>query len=198
MTSLSSKNNSPTGRLFIISGPSQIGKDSVVRALWKDPSLKLKHIITYTTRAKRPGEKNGLTYNFLTANQFNQLINKGALLEWATVRQSYFGTPKQPVLKALQQGLNVILQIDVQGATQIKKILPNTVLIFITAESKKEIKRRIFASPKMTLAQKKSRWQEAINELKYQPEYKYTIVNRFNKLAETVKQTKDIIRSYLT
>ncbi|MFA4819316.1 MAG: guanylate kinase [Patescibacteria group bacterium] len=189
--------NNKFGRLFIVSGPSQVGKDSIVKMVKQDRRLKLEHIVTNTTRAPRPGEQQGITYNFWRDEQFKKLIQRHELLEWAIVRQSYFGTPKKPVLKALQDGKNVILQIDVQGAAQIKKKHPNAVLIFITAESDQEVKRRIYKSNKMTLDLKKSRWQEAIRELVAQTQYDYVVVNRFGKLKDTVKQVKDIILNTL-
>lgn len=185
------------GKLFIISGPSQIGKDTVVRYLQRDHSLNLTHVITNTTRALRPGEKNGVTYNFLSNPEFEALIKNGRLLEWAKVRQAYFGTPKKPVLAALQQNRNPILQIDVQGAAQIKAKLPNTVLIFITAESTAEVKRRIFASTRMAPEQKQNRWREAQRELKVQPNYDYTVINRWGKLTDAIKEVKTIIEREL-
>ncbi|MFZ5390821.1 MAG: guanylate kinase [Patescibacteria group bacterium] len=185
------------GQLFIVSGPSQIGKDSVVRSLWKDKTLRLVHIITYTTRPKRPGEKNGQAYNFVTPAVFEKMIKQQKFLEWATVRQAYFGTPKQPVQQALAKNKNVILQIDVQGAAQIKTQLPDTILIFITAESKKEVKRRIFASNKMTKEQKQSRWQEAQQELTKKTNYQYLIINRLGQLDQTVSQVKNIIKKHI-
>lgn len=186
------------GKLFIVSGPSQVGKDSVVRSVKRDLGLNLKHIVTNTTRIPRPGEKNGVTYNFLTDDEFKSLIKQGELLEWARVRQALFGTPKKPVLQALEKGYNVILQIDVQGAAQVKAQLPETVLIFITAESVQEIKRRIFASTRMTLTLKESRWQEAVRELKSQPNYDYIVINRLDKLKDTVKQVRNIIKQEIS
>ncbi len=186
-----------TGKLFIISGPSQVGKDSVVRTLWRNKSLKLVHIITYTSRQRRPGEKNGQAYHFISKQTFEKMIERKELLEWAIVRQAYFGTPKKPVLQALNKGQNVILQIDVQGAAQIKSKLPDTVLIFITAESKQEIKRRIFASTKMTAEQKHSRWEEAKRELTKKDGYQYIVVNRLGQLQQTDHQQKDIIQKSL-
>jgi len=189
--------NTKTGKLFIVSGPSQVGKDSIVRALWLDRNLKLTHVITNTTRAKRSGEKQGITYNFLTEKKFTSLIKRGELLEWAKVRQAHFGTPKKPVLAALKKGRNVILQIDVQGAAQIKAQLPPTVLIFVTAENNQEIKRRIFVSSKMTLDQKKHRWLEAKQELKSIKKYDYKIINHWGQLKDAVQKVKEIILKHL-
>lgn len=185
------------GKLFIISGPSRVGKDTIVRRLWRERSLNLARIITNTTRAMRPREKRGVTYNFLLPKKFESLIKRGELLEWARVRQAYFGTPKRAVLTNLARGKNVLLQIDVQGAAQIKAKLPKTILIFVTAESPHEIRRRIFVSTKMTRQQKIDRWNEAQRELKAIPRYQYVIVNRFGKLTSTLREIRTIIRREL-
>ncbi len=189
------------GKLFVISGPSQVGKDSLVKLIHRDQSLNLKHIITNTTRAKRPGERHRIYINFLTEVEFQKLIDQDELLEWAIPYNDLgarYGTPKTPVLTALNKGRNVILNIDTQGARQIKNQIPEAILIFITAESPQEVKRRIFASSKMALAAKQSRWQQAIQELKKQPDYDYTVVNRLGKLRDTVNQVRNIIRQEIT
>ncbi len=186
------------GKIFIVSGPSQVGKDSVVRSLWKHSSLNLAPIITFTSRAMRPGEKQGLDYNFVSDTEFKKLIKTKQVLEWARVRQAYFGTPKKPVLLAIKKGQNVLMQIDVQGGLQIKKLLPkHTILIFITAESIPEIKRRIFSSSRMTKTQKDSRWAEARRELKVLPKYHFVVVNKFGELDKTVNQVKKIVKNCL-
>lgn len=184
-----------TGKLFIISGPSQVGKDSLVRALLKIKALKLTGIVTNTTRAKRPGERSGVGLNFLSEKKFDELIKNNELLEWAHVRGGRFGTPKKPVLAALSNGQNVIINIDVQGANKVVKILPQAIRIFITAESTNEIKRRIFASNKMTLEQKNHRWQEAIRELKESQYYNFIVVNRWGQKAKTIRKLAQIIKS---
>jgi guanylate kinase len=186
------------GKLFIISGPSQVGKDSIVRTLWQDCNIKPARIVTNTTRVMRQGEKNGTTYNFISPQKFKKLIKDKELLEWAIVRNSYFGTPKKLILTALEEGENVIIQIDVQGAMQIKKKMPETVLIFVAAESVDEIKRRIFLSTKMTLKQKNDRWLEAQNELKVKNSYDYIIINHWGKLNEAIKDVKNIIKKEIS
>jgi guanylate kinase len=186
------------GKLFIVSGPSQVGKDSIVRALWQDHGINPARIITNTTRAMRQGEKQGITYNFLSVLEFKKLVKNNNLLEWAIVRHSYFGTPKKSVLAALKKGKNVIIQIDVQGAAQIKKIMPATILIFITVESANEVKRRIFSSTKMTNEQKNDRWREAQNELKAKNNYDYIVINSWGELNETIKDVKNIIKKEIS
>lgn len=185
------------GTLFIISGPSQVGKDSVITAIKKIRSLNLKSIVTNTTRPRRPGEKNGQQLNFLTDKQFNKLINTNQLLEWACVRGYKFGTPKKEILSALNKGYNVIINVDVQGAIKINKLINNCILIFITAESPAEIKKRIYASYKMTAKQKAYRWQEAKKELKAMKLYDYIVINRWQKLPETVNKVVKIIKKHI-
>lgn len=185
------------GKIFIISGPSQVGKDTIVRKLWRARDLNPARIITNTTRAMRPGERQGVAYNFMTEEEFKSLIEQDELLEWATVRRAYFGTPKAPVLQNLARGKNVIMQIDVQGAAQMKAKLPETVLIFITAESAVEVRRRIFASKKMTPEQKADRWREAQQELKAIPKFQYLIVNKFDQLDTTLREVQGIIHREL-
>lgn len=185
------------GKLFIISGPSQVGKDSLVRTLIKIKSLKLKGIVTNTTRPRRPGEKSGVGLNFLTDKKFDELIKNNELLEWANVRGGRFGTPKKPVVSALSKGDNVIINIDVQGASKVAKLIPQAVRIFITAESTNEVKRRIFTSSKMSLEQKKFRWQEAIKELKASAQYDYVVVNYWGEKTKTISQLVKIIKGVL-
>ncbi len=187
----------PQGKLFIISGPSQVGKDTLVNKLKKIKSLNLRGVVTNTTRAKRPGEKTGVGLNFLTDDQFDKMIADNKLLEWAKVRGGRFGTPKKAVIENLKNGYNVLINIDVQGAAKIIKKIPSATLIFITAESRDEIKRRIFASRKMTPDQKKSRWQEAQHELKYMPRYHHIVVNKWGKMKQTIARLNRLINSYL-
>lgn len=188
----------PQGKLFIISGPSRVGKDTLVAKLKKIKSLRLRGVVTNTTRAKRPGEKSGVELNFLTDQEFDKLIADKKLLEWARVRGSRFGTPKNHVLDNLKNGYNVIINIDVQGAAKIVKKIPQAVLIFITAESQDEIRRRIFTSKKMSMEQKKSRWQEAERELKSMPNYHYIVVNKWGKINQTTNRLVRIINSHIS
>ena len=124
-------------------------------------------------------------------------MKNGELLEWAIVHTDLYGTPKQAVLQALTQGKNVIMDIDVQGAAQIKAKIPAVLLIFITAESAAEVKRRIFASSKMTTEQKENRWQSAIKELQAQTNYDYMVINHIGKLKQAVSEVKLIIKKEL-
>jgi len=190
-------NKKSVGKLFIISGPSQMGKDTIIRKLLKVKSLKLHGIVTNTTRAPRPGEIPGKELNFLTIPQFKILIRKKQLLEWARVRGALFGTPKKSVLEKLSDNKNILMTINVDGAMSVKSKLPqNTILIFLTAESNKEVRRRIFLSPKMTPDQKKYRWNEAKKEFRFKKRYDYIVINRWKKLPQTIKEIQKIIIKY--
>ncbi len=185
------------GKLFIISGPSQVGKDSVVADLLKIKKIKLATVITYTTRTIRQGEQKDKVHKFVKEKFFRKLIKQHQLLEWKNVHGKHYGTPKKEVLNKLAAGYNVILNIDVKGALKVKKHLPKSILIFITAESIREIKRRIYESPIMNLMQKNRRWLSAQKELRYQKYYNYTVINRWNKLPQTINQIIKIITKYL-
>ncbi len=181
------------GKIIIISGPSRIGKDVIVNKLLQHRGLKLSGIITYTTRPKRIDEKNGREHIFVTLQYFKKMIRRKKLLEWKWFAGQRYGTPKEKVLKKISIGKNVLLNIETQGALKIKKQLANVLTIFITAESNKEIKRRIFSSDKLTTAQKKLRWNKATKELKVSRRYDYMVINKWGKLNQTVRLIKKII-----
>ncbi len=181
------------GKLFIISGPSRVGKDAIVKRLLGYQNLKLSTIITYTTRPKRMGEKDGREHIFVTPQFFKKMIINKEFLEWKWFANHRYGTPKEKVIKKLTAGKNILLNIEVQGAQKVKKQLPDTITIFITADSKKEVKRRIFNSDELSWQQKNLRWQRALEELKLKNHYNYIVINKWGKLNQTVKLVKKII-----
>lgn len=185
-----------SGKLFIISGTSQVGKTTVARALARRRNLRVTRIVTATTRPQRPEDKLA-TYHFLTTKQFKTMLQRGELLEWAKVHHHYYGTPRRPVAQALTRGRNVLLVIDVQGAQQILKIFPTAVTIFITAESRAEIKRRILESNHIPDNQKPSRWQSTLKELQMAKRYQHRVVNRWGQLPQTVAAVSKIIKRRL-
>jgi guanylate kinase len=131
-----------TGNLFVIGAPSGAGKTSLVDALLKhDQQLILS--ISNTTRAQRPGEQNGVHYNFVSTDEFKQLIAQNALLEYANVYDNYYGTSKIWVMEQLQSGKDVVLEIDWQGAEQIKKLYPSAVMIFVFPPSRAILEERL-------------------------------------------------------
>lgn len=181
------------GELIIISGTTCAGKGTVVKKLVeKNPNLKVS--ISYTSREKRDGEIEGKDYYFVSSEEFERKIQDGDFLEYAKVQYGkYYGTPKKEVHDLLEQGFDVILEIDVQGAQQIKEMFPQTILIFIMAPSMSEIKRRIKARGKETKEQILERFKVAYNELNEIPKYNYVVVN--DNLEEAVSKVEAILLS---
>jgi len=132
----------PRSLLVVLSGPSGVGKDAVL-ARMKQRQYKFRYMITATTRPRRDAEKDSVEYHFLSLHEFQSMIDKGQLLEWANVYGNYYGVPKQQTLDALAEGADVMLKVDVQGAATIKKILPQAVFIFLMPPSMEEINTRL-------------------------------------------------------
>ena len=166
-----------SGELIIISGTTCAGKGTVIeRLLNRNKNLSLS--ISYTSRPMRAGEVEGVDYFFVSREEFEKKIKNGDFLEYAKVRYGeYFGTPKEEVKQLLQSGKDVILEIDVQGAQQIKEMFPETILIFIMAPSMTEVKRRIKARGKETNEQIIDRFITAYREINEIPKYNYVVVN---------------------
>jgi len=179
------------GLLIVISGPSGSGKTTICRNLIK-MSRPAVFSISATTRPPRPGEKDGQDYYFLTEQQFRSKIRKGELLEWATVYEHHYGTPKKPVLDNLRRGVNVLLDIDMQGALQVKEKFPGALLIFILPPSLKVMKQRLLDRHQDSMASINLRLQKFKDELKYIPRYDHLVVN--DNLARAMKNVQKIIR----
>lgn len=179
--------------VFIISGPSGVGKNAIERKLRQDiPSLE--RIVTYTTRSKRPGDVHGAEYFFVTDEQFETMKKNDEFLEWAKVHNHYYGTPRRSVESKLKQGKDILLIIDVQGALNIKKVLPEATLIFIKPErfdflEKHILKRKAHMSPE----DKQIRLATAKQEIELAEQYDYQVINKENKLDEAVEEVKKII-----
>lgn len=165
------------GSLIIISGTTCAGKGTVVKELVeRNENLALS--ISYTSRAMREGEVNGVNYYFVTKEEFEEKIKNDEFLEYAYVHNSnYYGTPKKEVKEMLDAGKDVILEIEVQGAQLIKEMFPETILIFIMAPSMAEVKRRIKARGQETNEQIIKRFQTAYQEINEIPKYNYVVVN---------------------
>lgn len=187
-----------SGHIIILSAPSRCGKDTVVNALNKDPQLLFRHITTFTTRAKRPEEKEGVHHFFVTPLQFRRKIAAGEFLEWARVRGGYFGTPLKPVEQALSNGENILLKIEVQGMEQIKKLLPkHLTTIFITPQSIEDVRRRLKLSGFSAL-QQRIRLTEARREMSKAHEYDYVLTNYPGKLSPLIRQVRMIVKKTLS
>lgn len=178
--------NKPKGLLLVVSGPSGAGKGTICGLLRKAlPDLA--YSVSVTTRAPREGEVDGKDYFFKTVSQVKDMIFRGELLEYAQVYGNYYGTPKPYVMGLLNEGRDVLLEIDVQGALQIKKVFPDGVFVFVVPPTLSELRARIYNRGKDTEEVIEKRLKEATHELRYASKYDYIIVNDIaEKAAERV------------
>ncbi len=178
------------GKLFVVSAPSGSGKTSVLFELMKQvPSIEFS--VSATTRAPRTGEKDGVNYHFLSDNEFDNLIKTGGLLEWNHVHGQRYGTLKRTVSESLAQGKTLLLDTDTIGAFNIKKTLPEAVLIFIVPPSPKELQNRLTKRNTESLDRIRSRLEAAPLEIARMPEYDYIIIN--DTIDSAVSRIKMII-----
>ena len=177
------------GRLYVISGPSGTGKGTICRELLKEIGNEFS--VSMTTREPREGEQHGREYYFVTREDFLRNIDAGNFLEYATVFDNLYGTPKDMVMNRLERVRNVLLDIDVQGGLQVKKAMPEAVLIFILPPSLKELRRRLEGRGTETAEKIEHRLSQALNEIKLIGEYDYYIVNDI--LDEAVAAAKSIM-----
>lgn len=185
--------NKKRGSLIIISGTTCAGKGTVIKKLLeRNKNMVLS--LSYTSRPIRKGEVDGIDYKFISHEEFERKIKNGDFLEYAKVRYGeYFGTPKENIENLLEAGKDVILEIDVQGAKQIKEKLPETILIFIMAPSMEEVKRRIKARGAETAEQIVDRFQTAYREINEVNKYNYVVVN--DNLEEAIQKVEAILIS---
>ena len=187
------KNANKKGLLLIMSGPSGVGKGTVRELLMEDKSLNLFYSISMTTRNIRPGEVNGREYYFVSRDEFEKNVEKDNLLEWAEYVGNYYGTPKDKVEQMRNEGKNVLLEIDVKGAENIFKKVPDVVSIFITPPSIEDLAERLRGRGTENEEIIQNRISTAIKELEYRHLYKHIVVN--DKLEDTVNEIRKIIKS---
>ena len=178
--------------LIVISGPSGVGKDATIAGM-KDSGLIFHHVTTATTRPKRPGEKDGVDYHFLSEEEFQRKIKAKQFLEWAKVYDNYYGVPKKELKEALNKGQDVIVKVDVQGAVTIKQILPDAIFIFITALSMEELDTRLKQRHSQRAGELNLRLSKAQEEMKNLPVFDYVVVNHKDKLDLTISQMNAIV-----
>ncbi|MDG6272056.1 guanylate kinase [Glaesserella parasuis] len=166
------------GNLYIISAPSGAGKSSLINALLSDlPRSQVQLSISHTTRNPRPGEEHGVHYYFTQHDEFKRLIEQGHFLEWAEVFGNYYGTSLPMIERSLEQGIDVFLDIDWQGARQIRAKVPNVKTIFILPPSKVELEKRLIGRGQDSAETIAKRMSEAVSEMSHYNEFDYVIVN---------------------
>jgi guanylate kinase len=173
-----------------VSGPSGAGKGSISKRIVEEVE-DLVYSISMTTRAPRPGEIHGKNYYFVTHEEFEQTIKEDGFLEYAKVYGEFYGTPKAQVMQHLEEGKDVVLEIDIQGAMNIRKSYPKGVLIFILPPSMAELRKRITGRGSETMGDIELRMGEALKEIAYIDKYDYCVVN--GDLDEAVNRVKAII-----
>ncbi|MEI6859616.1 MAG: guanylate kinase [Shewanella sp.] len=165
------------GNLFIISAPSGAGKSSLILALLQDKPADKQVSVSHTTRQPRPAEVNGQHYHFVTPEEFKALIAKNAFFEWAEVFGHYYGTSRKVIERTLEEGIDVFLDIDWQGAQQVKKAMPEAIGIFILPPSKAELEKRLTGRSQDSSEVIASRMAQATSEISHYNEYDYIIIN---------------------
>lgn len=181
------------GILIVVSGFSGAGKGTLMKALLERYSDTYALSVSATTRNPREGEQDGREYFFKTKNEFEKMIAKDELIEYAKYVENYYGTPRAYVEEKLEAGKDVILEIEIQGALKVKKAFPDTLLLFVTPPSAEELKRRLVGRGTETMEVIDSRMSRAIEEAEGIAEYDYLIIN--DDLELCVEETHRIIRS---
>lgn len=181
-----------TGKLVVISGFSGVGKGTVVNRLLSDYDHYTLSV-SMTTRKPRDGEVHGVNYYFVSNGEFEEMIRNGGLLEHAGYADHYYGTPRSFVEENLAKGKNVILEIEVQGAMQIKETFPDAVLIFITTPSAAEMAKRLIGRKTETEEQIDNRFKRAVEEAEHLAKYEYIVIN--DDLDDCVREVNRIVES---
>lgn len=182
--------------LIILSGPSGVGKGTVREELFKDDSLNLAYSISMTTRKPRPNERDGIDYFFVEEDDFKKKIDEDKLLEWAQFVGNYYGTPKDYVDQLLNEGKNVVLEIEVQGALQVMEKCPEATTIFIVPPSMEELERRIRGRRTEEEKIVQQRLAKARKEIATKDEYKYVVEN--DDIIEAKDKIAKIIKEHRT
>ena len=164
------------GTLYVVSAPSGAGKTSLVKAMLKQDS-EIVVSVSHTTRDMRPGEADGVDYNFVSMDQFNRMIEDADFLEFAEVFTNKYGTSQRWVEAQLEQGNDVILEIDWQGAQQIRRLMPNCLSIFILPPSREALEQRLTGRGTDSAEVIALRMSEAVSEMSHYPEYDFLVIN---------------------
>jgi guanylate kinase len=180
------------GRVFILSGPSGVGKDSVTNVL-KFQGFPLNYVVTATTRPPRPGEEHGKQYFFLDEPTFLRMQAEDELLEWALVHENHYGIPRWQVREGLRGGNDVMITVDVQGGETLRRKLPGAVFIFLAPPRMEDLLPRLLKRGSETQGEIERRLRNAEREMEHLPRYDYFVLNHTEQLDEAVETIKAII-----
>jgi guanylate kinase len=181
----------PRGNLFVMTGASGVGKGTIRGRLLE--YHRMYYSISMTTRPPRLGERNGVDYYFVSQAEFESKIAQNGFLEWAKYVDDYYGTPRDPVEEALNKGQDVLLEIEVQGALQVKQAMPEAILVFIIPPSLSELRRRLLVRGTDSLSKIHKRLQRAQEEIRMADQFKYVVVN--DQLDKAVSDFAAIIQA---
>ncbi|NJP05718.1 MAG: guanylate kinase [Chloroflexaceae bacterium] len=182
----------PYPQIVVISGPSGVGKDSVLIRM-RELGIPFHFVVTMNSRPKRPTEQDGVDYHFVTSQHFETLIEQGELLEWAMVYGHYRGVPKCEVRQAIDSGQDVVIRVNVDGAATIRRIVPESIHIFIAPGSAGELRRRLAARRTESAEDMERRLALAEEEMAQVVHFDYVVINRDNRLDDAVQQIQAIM-----
>ena len=178
------------GTLFVVSSPSGGGKGTIIRHVL-DVVPNLSYSVSFTTRTPRPGETNGVEYFFISRDVFHEMVAAGEFLEWACVHGNYYGTAKEQVAEETAAGIDIVLEVDVQGAASVRQLLLDSVSIFILPPSYEVLKERLIARGTDSPAELEVRLRNAPEELRQYSAFDYVIIN--DEVARAAAQLASII-----
>jgi len=178
--------------LVVISGCSGVGKDAILVRM-KELGLSYFFAVTATSRQQRPGEIDGIDYQFIEKDHFEEMIANGDFLEWANVYGNIYGVPKTTVEKAMNEGKDAIVKVDIQGAATIKRVAPDAVTIFISPPSMEELERRLVQRKTESGTDLELRLQTAQKEMESQPKFDHVVVSYNNGIDKAISDIEDII-----
>jgi guanylate kinase len=183
-----------SARVFIISGPSGVGKDSVIEKL-RERYPSAQYVVTATSRAMRAGERDGVHYRFLDREDFERQIAAGDFLEHELVYENLYGVPRRPVVEGLQNNQHVIIKVDVKGAATLRTLISNTVSIFLLPETMQSLKKRLRYRKTETPDVLMKRFRTACEELERVEEFDYAVFNEEGKLDEALRNIIAVIEA---
>jgi guanylate kinase len=186
--------NTANPLVIVVSGPSGVGKDAILNRM-KQKGYPFIFITTLTTRPRRNSEKHQVDYHFISVEEFQELLKSDGLLEWANVYGNWYGVPKEPVKEALGRGLDTIIKVDVQGAANIKKILPNAIFIFILPPSMSELSNRLTQRCTETAADLSVRLKTAEVEMQQINHFDYSVMNPCNDIDSAIQDILAIVKA---